>query len=99
MKSPAQRAFTLIELLVVVAVIALLIAILLPSLSEARERGRRAVCASNLHEIGLAIYTYAHDARGFIPRGPDALNPFDLASANFATNQIWVGPAGAAPGH
>lgn len=63
-----KRAFTLIELLVVVAIIALLIAILLPSLSRAREMARRAVCASNLNQIGKAMLIYAQDSDGVFPR-------------------------------
>lgn len=50
--------FSLIELLVVVAIIALLISILLPSLREARERSRRVKCAANLHSIGAAWHLY-----------------------------------------
>jgi prepilin-type N-terminal cleavage/methylation domain-containing protein len=54
----AVRAFTLIEILVVVAIIALLVAILLPSLSRARENARAAVCSSNGHQMGLALQMY-----------------------------------------
>ncbi len=54
-------AFTLIELLVVVAIIALLISILLPSLSSAREQGKKAVCLSNLRSIGLGTQEYANE--------------------------------------
>ena len=53
-----HAAFTLIELLVVVAIIALLLSILLPSLSNAREQGRRAKCAANLHSIALGAASY-----------------------------------------
>ncbi len=56
-----KSAFTLIELLVVVAIIALLISILLPSLSQAREQGKKAVCLSNLRFIGVGIFTYANE--------------------------------------
>ncbi len=56
-----RKGFTLIELLVVVAIIALLIAILLPSLARARELARRSMCASNLRQVGLALNTYAKD--------------------------------------
>lgn len=54
-----RKAFTLIELLVVVAIIALLVSILLPSLRTAREQARRTVCGSNLHYLGLALHLYA----------------------------------------
>ena len=64
-----RRAFTLIELLVVVSIIALLIAILLPALSAAREGAKRIQCASNLHQIGIGYYTYATERKGHIPLG------------------------------
>lgn len=56
-----RKAFTLIELLVVVAIIALLISILLPSLSRARELSKRLVCASNVKGMGTAFKIYAND--------------------------------------
>jgi prepilin-type N-terminal cleavage/methylation domain-containing protein len=54
-------AFTLIELLVVVSIIALLIAILLPSLSRAREQAKRAYCLANLRSIGSAAHAYSNE--------------------------------------
>jgi len=56
-----RQGFTLIELLVVVAIIALLVSILMPSLKRAKELARRTVCASNLHTIGISIHLYASD--------------------------------------
>ena len=54
-----RRAFTLIELLVVVAIIALLLAILMPSLGRARESSKATVCMSNMRSLGIALQTYA----------------------------------------
>lgn len=62
-----RRGFTLIELLVVVAIIALLISILLPSLSRARELAKRSVCASNLRGIGQSMHIYANDNLEWFP--------------------------------
>ena len=53
------RGFTLVELLVVVSIIALLIAILLPSLKKARQQGKGAVCLSRLRTLGQGMYMYA----------------------------------------
>jgi len=66
-----SAAFTLIELLVVVAIIALLISILLPSLKGARDQAKMAACGSNLHGIGLALASCATDHNGFNPAMDD----------------------------
>jgi len=63
-----KAGFTLIELLVVVSIIALLIAILLPALQRARERGYAAVCCANLKGIGISFQTYASEFNGLIPQ-------------------------------
>ena len=62
-----QTGFTLIELLVVVAIIALLVAILVPSLQKARALAKQTVCGSNLRQIGYALRMYANDNSGRAP--------------------------------
>ena len=62
-----RSAFTLIELLVVISIISLLISIILPALGQARETGRRAVCGSNLRQIGLSFAQYTQDNESWFP--------------------------------
>lgn len=78
---PRAKGFTLIELLVVIAMIALLAALLLPSLAAAKQKALQASCISNLRQIGIAISAYAADYAGRIPYGPQAppfTNPSDF---------------------
>lgn len=76
-REPARRTphrgraagFTLVELLVVIGIIALLISILLPSLSRAREMSHRTVCQSNLRTLAQAMTMYANQNGGRLPNG------------------------------
>lgn len=98
-----RKAFTLIELLVAVAVIAILIAVLLPALGSARDRARQTVCASNLRQIGVGLYNYWTVENGRVPyvwspmtnnffgrQGTDdaAIDPFDRALWPFSLPNV-----------
>ncbi len=71
-RSRPKSGFTLIELLVVIGIIAVLVGILIPVVSRARESGRRTQCASQLRQIGLGLQKYFNDY-GALPARPDKL--------------------------
>ncbi|MBN1554347.1 MAG: prepilin-type N-terminal cleavage/methylation domain-containing protein [Phycisphaerae bacterium] len=67
MRRKSKFGFTLIELLVVIAIISLLVSILLPSLTKARDLAKSVVCSTNLKQLGTTLHLYAGDYDGGIP--------------------------------
>jgi len=62
-----KAAFTLVELLIVIGIISILVSILMPSIVKAREEARRAVCGTNLKNIGTSMHMYANEHQDTIP--------------------------------
>jgi len=104
-----EHGFTLIELLVVIAIIALLVSILMPALSKAKELAKQTTCLMNLKTIGLSFMQYENENNGFDPfvtgvlgTGADAYSEVDayaqeasgMGDAAWAANQAQFGSRG-----
>lgn len=72
---PGRRAFSLVELIVVIGIIALLIALLLPAATLAREKSNQTDCISKLHNIGLAAQLHLNEHGGYYPCAGWQWNP------------------------
>ena len=88
----SSRAFTLIELLVVISIIALLIGVLFPSLSKARDAGRSTVCLSNQRQLVLAWTAYANDSRdAAMPLAAIISSPTNPPTISNPQRRFWWG--------
>jgi prepilin-type processing-associated H-X9-DG protein/prepilin-type N-terminal cleavage/methylation domain-containing protein len=89
------HAFTLVELLVVIGIIALLISVLLPALSKARQAGQAVKCLSNLRQINIAMTLFAQANRGALPQvgtgSVTGTEPFDIDGVTTQVNVLWFG--------
>src|SRR5271155_2103909 len=71
-----SAGFTLVELSVVIAMTAILTALLLPALSSAKEKSRRAVCKSNLHQLYFVLQNYSDDNADVLPSAADNIGNY-----------------------
>ncbi len=93
-----RPAFTLVELLVVITIIGMLVALLIPAISVAKEHARRLQCTNNEHELGLAVMNYASNKNGTYPgwrnyvqtsSGQVTISWVTMLLPNMERNDLW----------
>ncbi len=94
-----RPAFTLVELLVVITIIGMLMALLMPAISAAREQARRTQCTNNEHELGVAMKTYEMAHKSFpgwrntvttLPSGTVTVSWITMLLPNLERNDLWL---------
>ncbi|MBC8106347.1 MAG: prepilin-type N-terminal cleavage/methylation domain-containing protein [Anaerolineae bacterium] len=85
-KPRSSRAFTLVELLVVIGIIAVLIGVLLPALSKARQQAQSVACLSNMRQLGGALVMFQNEHKGYLPKA--------WFNARPVVTQPGIGPGG-----
>ena len=96
-RRPSPAGFTLVELLVVIGIIAVLIGVLLPALSRARQQGNQVACLSNMRQLGMALNMFAQEHKGYLPKAwfnarpavTQPTNAFDVQPRDYAASDSW----------
>jgi prepilin-type processing-associated H-X9-DG protein/prepilin-type N-terminal cleavage/methylation domain-containing protein len=92
------RAFTLVELLVVIGIIAVLIGVLLPALSKARQQSQSVACLSNMRQLGQGLVMFTQEHKGYLPKGwfnarpkvaASPSNGSDVVPSDYSTADSW----------
>ena len=90
MKCKHSTDFTLVEMLVVISILVILAALLLPALTQTREKCKQAVCLSNLKQQGLDLITIAGDSGGFLPYSYVSAQFISSTSNIYKWSEYWT---------